>query len=91
MKKNYIYALVTVVIWATMATVVKVLTGNMPDLQALGIGSLFAFVFLFIMNAATGRLKEMRNCSPKDIAKMAGLGFLGLFLYSYLSLKYLLK
>jgi len=84
MKKNYIYALVTVVIWATMATVVKVLMGNMPDLQALGIGSLFAFVFLFIMNAATGRLKEMRNCSPKDIAKMAGLGFLGLFLYSYL-------
>jgi drug/metabolite transporter (DMT)-like permease len=84
MKKNYIYAFVTVVIWATMAPVVKVLMGDMPDLQALGIGSLFAFIFLFILNAATGRLKKMREYSPKDIAKMAGLGFLGLFLYTYL-------
>lgn len=84
MKKNYVYALVTVVIWATMATVVKVLMGNMPDLQALGIGSLFAFIFLLIINAATGRLKVMREYSRGDVARMAGLGFLGLFLYSFL-------
>jgi len=35
MKKNYIFALITVLIWASMATMVKVLLADIPNLQAL--------------------------------------------------------
>ena len=84
MKNNYIFALVTVLIWATMATVVKVLLSDIPNLQALAISGVFAFLFLLLLNVKTGRIKEMKRYSGKEYAAMCGLGFLGLFLYSAL-------
>ena len=48
MKKNYLYAILTVFIWGTMATVGKILVSNIPSLEALCIGSAFAFVFIII-------------------------------------------
>lgn len=84
MKKNYIYAFTTVFIWATMAAVVKLLLSNMPNLQALSVSSGFAFLFLLLINAKNGKLKELKNYSSIDYIKIAGLGFLGLFLYSAL-------
>ena len=35
MKKNYIYGLITVLIWSTLAAIVKSLLFNIPDLEAL--------------------------------------------------------
>ena len=84
MKKNYAYALTTVLIWATMAAVVKKILFNIPNLQALSISSSFAFLFLLIVNAKNKKLKEMKSYSLRDYGKMGGLGFLGLFLYSAL-------
>ncbi len=84
MKKNYIYAFTTVFIWATMAAVVKLLLSNMPNLQALSVSGGFAFLFLLLINAKNGKLKELKNYSLIDYIKIAGLGFLGLFLYSAL-------
>lgn len=37
MKKNYIYAVTTVLIWSTMAAVVKKLLFDIPNLEALSI------------------------------------------------------
>lgn len=84
MKKNYIYALITVFIWATMATVVKKMLFDIPNLEALAISSYFAFLFLLIVNVKNGMLKEMKNYSIKEYGIMSGLGFVGLFLYSAL-------
>lgn len=84
MKKNYIFALITVLIWATMATVVKVLLSDIPNLQALSISGVFAFLFLFLLNVKTGKIKEMKRYSVKEYGVMSGLGFIGLFLYSAL-------
>lgn len=82
--KKYIFAGVTVLIWSTLAAMVKILLGDMPNLQMLAISSVFAFVFLLILNLANGSVKLMKQYGAKDYAKMAGLGFLGLFLYSAL-------
>ena len=82
MKKNYLYAILTVFIWGTMATVGKILVSNIPSLEALCIGSAFAFLFLLIVNIKNGTIKELGKYSVKDYAIMAGLGFIGLFLYS---------
>lgn len=39
---------------------------------------------MLAVNRKSGKLKEMKRYRGKDFAIMAGLGFLGLFLYSAL-------
>lgn len=82
MKKNYIYAGITVLIWSTLATVVKIVLSDIPNFEALAISSAFAFVFLLIVNIISGSIKEMKQYRLKDYLMMSGLGFLGLFMYS---------
>lgn len=84
MKKNYIYALLTVSIWSTMAAVAKMILFDIPNLETLSISSIFAFVFLLIINIKNGLIRELKQYSVKDYVIMAGLGFLGLFMYSAL-------
>lgn len=84
MKKNYIYAIVTVFIWSTMAALVKKMLYDIPNLEALSISSFVAFLFLLIVNLKNRAIKEMKKYSVKDYGIMSGLGFIGLFLYSAL-------
>lgn len=84
MKKNYIYALITVFIWSTTAAMVKKMLFDIPNLEALSVSSYLAFIFLLVVNAKNGMIREMKNYSIKDYGIMGGLGFVGLFLYSAL-------
>lgn len=87
MKRNYLFAGLTVIIWATMATIVKLLLSDVPDLEVLFVSSLFAFVFMTLMNLISGKMKRLKEYRVNDIIHMACLGFLGLFLYSSLYYK----
>ena len=71
-------------IWATMASVVKVMLFDIPNLEALSISSVFAFLFLLIVNIKNGSIRLMKNYSAKDYGIMSVLGFIGLFMYSAL-------
>lgn len=84
MKKNYIYAIITVLIWSTMAALVKKIMFDIPNLEALSVSSWFAFFFLLLVNVRNGSVKRMKQYTMKDYGAMSGLGFLGLFLYSAL-------
>ena len=84
MKRNYIYAVLTVFIWATMASITKMLLVDIPNLETLSVSSIFAFFFLLTINIKNGSIREMKKYSIKDYGIMAGLGFLGLFMYSAL-------
>lgn len=84
MKKNYIYAISTVFIWSTLATVAKLLLNDIPNMQMLAISGAFAFLFLLVVNICSGAIKLMKNYKLKQYAIMAGLGFVGLFMYSAL-------
>lgn len=84
MKKNYLYAIITVFIWSTMAALVKALLFDIPNLEALSVSSWFAFFFLLIVNLKSGSIKKMKQYTLKDYGVMTGLGFVGLFLYSAL-------
>ena len=53
-------------------------------MQALSLSSFLAFFFLLLLNLCNGAVKRMRQYSLGDYGKMAGLGFLGMFLYSAL-------
>lgn len=76
------YALITIGLWASMASIIKALTASVPNLETLAVSSVWAFVFLLIINAASGRLALLRSLHWMDYLCMAGLGFVGLFLYS---------
>ena len=82
MKKEYIYAIISVLLWSTTATVTKILLGNLDSMQILLLGSLFAVVFLFIINCIKGNLKEIRNYKLKDHFMIFVIGILGTFLYN---------
>ena len=84
MKKNYLYAFVTVLIWSTLAALAKLLMYDIPNLEALSVSSWFSFLFLLLVNLKNGSIKKMKQYTLKDYAMMGGLGFLGLFLYSAL-------
>ncbi len=84
MKRSYVFAGITVLFWSTLSTVAKITMENIPSLQTLSVGGFLAFGFLLAVNLATGRLKKAADYAPEDYLKMAGLGFLGLFLYSAL-------
>lgn len=84
MKRETVYAVVTVLIWSTTAAVSKVLLTGLPNLQVLAVSSLLAFGFLLLRSALTGSLRRWGQYAPRDYAKMAGLGFVGLFAYSAL-------
>ena len=82
MRRNYIYAIITVFIWSTMAAVTKMLLSDIPCLETLAVSSIFAFLFLLIVNIKNGTVKEVRNYSFRDYEIMAGLGFFRFFTYS---------
>ena len=84
MKKEYIYAFVSIFLWSTTATVTKLLLGNLNSMQILLIGSLFAFVFLIIINLIKGNLKGLKQYKLKDYAQIFVIGLLGAFIINYL-------
>ena len=66
MKKQYLYAGISIILWSTTATVTKLLLGSINSIQILLISSFFAFLFLLIINIIKGNLKELKNYKIKD-------------------------
>ena len=61
MKKEYIYAIISVLLWSTTATVSKLLLGSLDSMQILLLSSLFSFIFLLIINCINGSIKEIKK------------------------------
>ena len=76
MKKSYIYAITTVLIWSTMAAIVKKMLYDIPSLEALSVSSVFSFLFLLLVNVKNGMIREMKHYSVKEYGIMSGLGLL---------------
>ena len=82
MKKEYIYAGISIGLWSTTATVTKLLLGSLNSMQILVVGSFFAFIFLLVVNLIKGNLKELKKYKIKDYLQIAGIGIFGTFLYN---------
>lgn len=82
MKKEYLYAGLSIFLWSTTATVTKLLLSTLNSMQILVVSSLFAFIFLLIINLIKGNLKELKNYKIKDYLQIAVIGVLGTFLYN---------
>lgn len=82
MKRIYWLAAVAIFGWSTMATVIKILLKDMPQLQTMALSGLFAFLFLLAICLGSGAYRRMREYGWRDYLRMVGLGFVGMFLYA---------
>ena len=83
MKKNYIYAVTTVIIWATSATLLKAMFASLPQYEILCVSSALSALFLLAVNVAKCNLKGSIK-TPCNAARLLFLGVFGLFAYNAL-------
>lgn len=84
MSRNTLLAIITVVIWSSIAPLVKLMLSDLPNYEVLSISSYLAVLFLIVLNFKTGNIKELKNYKAKDYVVISGLGFIGFFLYNAL-------
>ena len=80
MKKQHLYGVIAILIWATAAPTAKSLLSGLPNYEAIAIPCLFAAAFMLTANTLNGKIRLLRRCTAKELAVMAGLGVLGPFL-----------
>ncbi|MEA4813666.1 MAG: DMT family transporter [Oscillospiraceae bacterium] len=84
MKREYLLAGGAVIVWGTGPAVMKTLVASMPAMEVLFLDMLTAAAFLAAFAVGTGKRRLARLYTPKVYLKMAGMGFLGIFVYSAL-------
>lgn len=80
-KQAYIYAIIAVLCWSTVASAFKISLRYLDFLQLLLYSSLVSAIVLLIILIAQNKISLLRNYSIKDYLKSALLGFLNPFLY----------
>lgn len=81
MKKEYIFAAISILLWSTMATASKLLLGSQSSMQVLWASSFFAMLFMLLFNLFTGNFKRLKTYKPKDYLTMILIGLPGTFFY----------
>lgn len=80
-QQAYIYALVTVLFWVTVASAFKLTLEHLDFLHMLLYSSAASAVVLFFILLAQGKLKLLKTYSKKEYCNSALLGLLNPFLY----------
>jgi len=78
---------ISALLWGSTAAVAKLLLKNLDNLQILPAICLFSAVFLFIMVVIRKKLHVIAGYRFKDYIYFAWMGFLGVFLYTFLLYK----
>jgi drug/metabolite transporter (DMT)-like permease len=81
MKKEYLLAGTSIVLWASAAALVKVLLAGLDSMQITFFSSGFAFLFMLAWNIGTKNIRKWRIYKFTDYIQMGLIGFVGIFLY----------
>lgn len=81
MKKPYLLAGISIFFWSTVAVTTKLLLGTHNNFQVLSVSALFAAIFLFATNVATGNIKKLKQYKVKDYVISTLIGMPGTFFY----------
>jgi drug/metabolite transporter (DMT)-like permease len=86
MRKNIsvIYVLLAVLLWASTASVGKLLLENLTNLQVLFYASLFAAGGMLVIVCFQKKIHIVRTYRLIDYGRFALMGFVGVFLYNIL-------
>ena len=80
-RKAYLYVIIVVLIWSTVASVFKISLRYLNYLQLLFYASFISLLILFIILIIQNKLSLLKKYSKKDYLHSALLGFLNPFLY----------
>lgn len=81
MKKEYVFAIISIFLWSTVATAAKLLLGAFNNIQVLFVSSLFAGLALLFVYLTPKKRKIFKIFRPKDYLAMSLIGLPGMFLY----------
>ena len=79
--RAWLYALSAVLLWSTVASVFKLTLRHLDFLHLLLISSWTAFLALFVVLAAQGKVPLLRRLTGRELLRSAGLGALNPYLY----------
>ncbi|MCK4663519.1 MAG: DMT family transporter [Bacteroidales bacterium] len=80
-NKAYLYAIIAITFWSTVATAFKIALRSVDYLQLLCYSSFVSVIIFFVLILIQGKIKILFQFSLSDILKSALLGFLNPFLY----------
>jgi len=80
-RKAYLYGMLTVLLWSTVASAFKLSLRYMEPVQLLLYASLASIAVLSLILAARGSFHLVFTCSARQYLLSAGMGFLNPFLY----------
>ncbi|MFA6023736.1 MAG: DMT family transporter [Candidatus Gracilibacteria bacterium] len=80
-KLAYIYTVLAILLWGSTASVSKLILQDISSIQLIFYSFPFTIVGLFLIMLFQGKLKDLTTYKKQDIWKLAGMGFLGCFLY----------
>ncbi len=80
-KKENIYALITVILWGTLAPVNKITLNSLNGMSLVFYNCLTASIVLLIINLKRKGIYFLSEYETKDYLRIASLGILGVFMY----------
>jgi drug/metabolite transporter (DMT)-like permease len=80
-KKSYLYGIISVIIWSTVASAFKISLKYLDFISLLLISSLTAIFILFLIILLQKKLILLKNLNKKDYINSLFLGFLNPFIY----------
>jgi len=80
-KRAYLYAIITILLWSTMASAFKISLKYLDYFQLLFFASVFSCIILFVILTIQGKLILLKKISKPDLMHSAFLGLLNPFLY----------
>lgn len=80
-KKSYVYAIVAILLWSTVASAFKISLQYVDFLQLVFYASIVSIFILFLILLFQNKLNLFRTFSKKDYLHSMFLGFLNPFLY----------
>lgn len=81
MKKSYLFAGISILIWSTLATVSKLMLNTLNSYQVLMFSAFFASIALLVITIINGKIKALRCYRIKDYLITLLIGLPGTFLY----------
>jgi drug/metabolite transporter (DMT)-like permease len=86
-KRAYIYAIITILLWSTIASAFKLSLNYLDYFQLLFFASIFSCIALLFILIFQGKLLLLKQTTGKDILRSAFMGMLNPFLYYLVLLK----
>ena len=80
-SQSYLYAALSVILWGTIPTAFKTALAELSIVTMLGIATLVSMLVLFIIVAATGKLRLLGSMSLKELSWSALLGLINPVVY----------